>query len=96
MARELAVWLIRLLFAGLALAAVVAFLLPPLVRMFRNKPQMELSIPDYTQLLEEKEALSLDEDGQEKKPDRASLIAKARADPHRTAMLVRSWLKEKR
>ena len=86
--------IIKLLFAGLAVAALVAFVIVPLVRRLRTGPDPAEFMPTYDLPEEEQKQLELSVDGV--KPDRAAIINMARDDPQRAAVLVSQWLRNKR
>ena len=86
--------LIKLIFAGLGIGALVLFVLLPLWRILRTKPDVEMMIPDYTLLDEEEEELQIPLGQQQ--PDRTELLNLARSDPRKTALIVSSWLRSKK
>lgn len=87
--------LIRLVFTAAAIVAVVVFVLRPLWRMLRAKPDMDLHVPDFTAQLEGEE-LEIPADAEAGLPERRELVERARSDPRSTALLVQRWLKERR
>jgi flagellar biosynthesis/type III secretory pathway M-ring protein FliF/YscJ len=86
--------IIKLLFAGLAVAALVAFVIVPLVRRLRAGPDPSAYLPTYELPDEELDELEIPLGGA--KPDRAALINMVRDDPRRAAMVVSRWLRSKR
>lgn len=88
---------IKLGFALLIVVAMGLFVVLPLIRHWRNRPDMELLVPTY----------DLEDDPQDEElqiptgvtgsmPDRAGLLDLVREDPQRTAMLVARWIRDKR
>jgi len=94
MSQTAVLMLVRWLFAGLAVAALVLYIVRPLLRMVRHRPDVSFEIPDFTQRIEEEE-LELP-NAEEAGFDRNAAITQARADPRATALRVQQWLKEKR
>jgi len=94
MSQTAVLMLVRWLFAGLAVAALVLYIVRPLLRIVRRKPDVAFEIPDYTQIIEEEE-LELP-NAEEAGFDRNAAITRARADPRATALRVQQWLKQKR
>ncbi len=86
--------IIKLLFAGLAVAALVAFVIVPLVRRLRTGPDPANFMPSYELPEEELDELEIPVGGA--KPDRAAMINMVRDDPRRAAMMVSQWLRTKR
>lgn len=83
---------IKLIFAGAGIVAVVYFVLVPLWRMLRTRPDIDLNIPDYTLLDDEEgEELQIPVGGQ--KPDRTQMLELARSDPRRTAVILSRWIR---
>jgi flagellar biosynthesis/type III secretory pathway M-ring protein FliF/YscJ len=95
MSQEAVVWMLRLLFALVALVVVAVTILRPLWRMLRTRPDVDLLTPDFTAGLEGEE-LEIPGEAEDGTPDRGAIIDKARADPRQTAVLVQRWLKERR
>ena len=96
MSPEAVIFSIKLIFAFLILLGVVLFLVRPVVRMWRDRPDIDLLMPDYSGLAEEQEELEIPTDEDAGKPDRTSMIRKAQEDPRTTATLVQQWLKQKK
>ncbi len=94
MSQTAVLMLLRWFFASLAVLAIALYIVRPLLRMVRHKPDVSFSIPDYTQTLDEEELEIPSEE--EAGFDRNAAITQARADPRATAMLVQQWLKQKR
>jgi flagellar biosynthesis/type III secretory pathway M-ring protein FliF/YscJ len=90
---------IKLLFAVLSVAALVAFVIRPLLRMIRTGPDADVLNP-YAKLPppgEEEEAeLEIPTGGDREKPDRAEILDMARKDPREVATLIQRWLREKK
>jgi flagellar biosynthesis/type III secretory pathway M-ring protein FliF/YscJ len=86
---------IKLIFAGVGIVALVAFVLVPLWRMLRTKPDLDRIIPDYT-LLDEEEEEELQIPVGRQKPDRTQLLNMARSDPRKTAMILSRWLRDRK
>lgn len=93
--QESVITIIKLAFTLLIVVAMVLFVVVPLIRHWRNRPDMDLLVPTY----------DLEDDPQEEElqiptgvgsmPDRAGLLDMAREDPQRTAMLVAKWIRDK-
>ena len=96
MSPEAVIVSIKMIFAFLILLGVALFLVRPVVRMWRDKPDIDMLIPDYSAMMEEGEELEIPTDGDAGKPDRAHMVQQARNDPRVTATLVQRWLKEKK
>lgn len=94
MKHESLLLLLRWLFAGLAVAAVIAYIVRPLLNMVRRKPDVDLNVPDFSHRLEEEELEIPTEETRDF--DRQSALEQARTDPRGTALRVQKWLKEKR
>lgn len=86
--------IIKLLFAGLAIVALVAFVIVPLVRRLRAGPDPAAYMPTYDLAEEDIDELQIPVGGA--KPDRAAMINMVRDDPRRAAMMVSKWLRTKR
>ena len=86
---------IKILFSVAALVAVFIYAVRPLIRMWREKPDMDLISPDYSQMLEGEE-LEIPTEQESGKPDRTKLIAQLREDPHTAALMVSQWLRERK
>lgn len=95
MSQDSVLLLLRLLFATVSEIVVAVFVVRPILRVLRQKPDFDLLIPDYTQALEGEE-LEIPQEIEQGTPNRADLIAEARADPQKTAMLVQRWLKQRK
>lgn len=85
--------LVKLLFAGIGVVALIVFVVFPLWRALRVKPDESLLMRTF-ELPEEEEEVQIPEDG--KKPDRNAMLAEARGKPVVTAQLVKRWLREKK
>jgi flagellar biosynthesis/type III secretory pathway M-ring protein FliF/YscJ len=94
MSQDTMLWLLRLLFAGAAVVVLIAFVVRPVLRMVRQRPDMDLLTPDFSANLEGEE-LELPNEA-EGEFDRNAAITQARADPRATALRVQAWLKQKR
>ena len=95
MSQDSVLLLLRLLFATVSVVVVAVFVVRPILRVLRQKPDLDLLIPDYTQALEGEE-LEIPQEIEQGMPNRADVIAEARADPQKTAMLVQRWLKQRK
>lgn len=94
MSQETLLLLLRWVFALAAVVAVIAYIVRPVLRMVRQKPDMDLLTPDYSHMLEGDEVeIPTDE---EAAFDRHAIIDQARSDPRATANLLQKWLKERR
>ena len=95
MSQDAVVWTLRLLFAGLALGAVALFVVIPMVRLLRQKPDISLLTPDFASQLEEEE-LEIPTDCQPGMPDRQELVRQLKKDPRQAALMIQSWLKQRK
>jgi flagellar biosynthesis/type III secretory pathway M-ring protein FliF/YscJ len=87
--------LVRWLFALVAVVAIVAFVVRPLLRLLRQKPDVDLMTPDYGSMLDGEE-LEIPTEKEAGDFDRNAAIAAARADPQATALAVQRWLKQRK
>lgn len=89
------VFLIKILFALLAVASIGFYLILPLIRSIRTRPEVpDLQLPDSTTIPEDEVELQIPEDGE--KPSREAIVEQALVDPRRTARLVANWIREKK
>jgi Na+-transporting methylmalonyl-CoA/oxaloacetate decarboxylase gamma subunit len=91
--RDSLLLLVKLLFAGMGVVALILFVIYPLWRVLRVKPDDSLLMRTF-ELPEEEDEVQIPEDG--KKPDRNVMLAEARGRPVVTAQLVKQWLREKK
>ena len=86
---------IKVLFALVALALIVAFLVRPVLRVLFTKPDILEFTQAYagSEVLDEEE-LEIPSGGG--KPDRYTMLEEARSDPRRAAAFISAWLKDKR
>jgi len=89
---EAAAVIVKLLFAAGVLAALVWFVLRPMVRSWRQHADLEAMMPTLPDFLEEELQIPADPD---MKPGRDEMLRLARADPQRAATVLRQWLGEK-
>ena len=87
---------IKLFFSFLIVIGVALFLLRPMFRVWRDKPDMDLLMPDFSSAMEEGEELEIPTDEEAGVPERTKIIDQARSDPRTTAVLVQNWLKERK
>ena len=87
--------LLKGFFALLALVAVGLYIVRPVLRMLREKPDVHLLTPDFTRPLEDEE-LEIPTEAEAKGFDRNAAIQQARADPRATATLVQNWLRQRK
>jgi len=95
MSQDSIILMIKGLFVLMALGALYLVALRPLVRLLREKPDIELLTPTLPDRLVEEEELQIPEKlgtG----PNRQQMLEAAKADPRNTAMMVSRWLKEKK
>lgn len=95
MSQELLLTLLRWLFAGAALVAVAVYVVRPVVRMLREKPDADLLTPSWEDKLEGDE-LEIPTDPEDADFDRTAAIRKAREDPQQVALLVQNWLRQRK
>lgn len=95
MSQELLLTLLRWLFAVAALVAVGVYVVRPVVRMLRRKPDVDLLTPTWEDKLEGEE-LQIPTEGEDGGFDRMAAIRKAREDPHQAALMVQNWLKQRK
>ena len=90
--------IVKVLFAGVAVLAAMAFVVLPLLRMIRTGPDPDLLNP-YAKLPapdEEEAELEIPLGGEKKKPGRGELLDMARKDPRQVSILVSRWLRERK
>jgi flagellar biosynthesis/type III secretory pathway M-ring protein FliF/YscJ len=95
MSHDALLLLLRWLFALAALVVIVVTVLRPLLRLLRQKPDVELMTPDYTTMLEGEE-LEIPNEAETGDFDRNAAIQQARSDPQAAALMVQRWLKQKK
>ena len=94
MSQDTLLMLLRGLFAVAAVVAVGVYVVRPVVRMLRQKPDVDLLTPTWEDRLEGEE-LEIPTEA-EGGFDRNAAIRKAREDPHNVALLVKNWLKQRK
>jgi len=94
MSQAALILLVKVLFAGLAVVAVAVFLVRPVLRMLRTRPDPALLSPTFELPEEEPEELEIPAD--QAKPDRHAILEHARGDARQTALLVSRWLRERK
>lgn len=85
--------LLRWVFAGVAVVLVIAYVVRPVLRMVREKPDVDLMTPDYTSMQDDELEIPAEED---QEFNRHAAIDQARKDPQATAMMVQKWLKQRK
>lgn len=95
MSPDAVVWMLRLVFAGLAVGAVVLFVLRPMLRLLREKPDASLLTRDFTAQFEEDE-LEIPTDGAGGPPDKNEIVRLLREDPQQAALLIQNWIRERK
>ena len=86
---------IKLAFSLVAVVLILYFIVRPIWRMLRTRPELADTFAQISQMpIEEDEELEIPTG--DDKPDRLGMIQQARSDPGRTAMLVSRWLKERK
>jgi flagellar biosynthesis/type III secretory pathway M-ring protein FliF/YscJ len=93
--QDLTVLGIKLVFALLGLAATVAFVVLPIWRMLRRTEDVELVLKPFEPRPEEELQIPVDDLNRGRKLDRKELLEELRADPTRTAQVMKDWLREK-
>jgi flagellar biosynthesis/type III secretory pathway M-ring protein FliF/YscJ len=96
MSQEAVLLTIKLLFAGASLAIVAIFVVRPVVRMLREKPDIDLLMPDFNQLGEDADELEIPLDPEGRSVDRSEMIQSARDNPQDTALMVQRWLRDRK
>ena len=85
---------IKLVFTLSVIFAIVWFVLRPLVRTWQQQPDPEAFMPKLPDT--EGEELQIPEDpAGRRKPTRNQMIDELRADPTKTAMVLKQWIGEK-
>ena len=85
--------LVKLVFAAGVLAALAWYVLRPMIRSWRQQPDPQQFMPKLPDLSEEE--LQVPTDGSQVKPDRNTMMRELKADPHKSAMLLKKWLSER-
>ena len=86
---------LKVLFSVSAIILVWLFMLRPLIRMLREKPDVDMAVPDYENMLEGEE-LEIPTGEEARGLDRNAIIKQLREDPQSTALVVQQWLRDKR
>jgi hypothetical protein len=84
--------LLKTLFAVGILAVLGWVVVRPLFLVWRQHPDPEAMMPRLQELPEEELQIPSEPGA---KPDRNALIAQARSDPRRTAMIMQQWIRDK-
>ena len=92
---ETAILGVKLAFSLAAVVLIIFFVLRPIWRMLRTKPELADTFAQISQMPIE-EDMELEIPTGDEKPDRLGLIQEARSDPTRTARLVSQWLKDRK
>ncbi len=87
---------IKLIFALLGVAAVVAFVLLPIWRMLHRMDEAEMLMKPFEPPEEEELQIPVDGLNTGRKRDRNELLEDVRADPRRAALVMQQWLREKK
>lgn len=96
MSQEAVLLTIKLMFAGASLVIVAIFVVRPIVRMLREKPDVDLLMPEFNPLAEDAQELEIPEDPAGKSVGRSEMIQSARDNPHDTALWVQRWLRDRK
>jgi flagellar biosynthesis/type III secretory pathway M-ring protein FliF/YscJ len=86
---------IRLAIAAGVVAALLWFVIRPLIRTWRQQPDPERLMPKLPTLPEEELQIPVDPRDRAK-PKRKEIIEQARADPRQTALVLQQWIREKK
>ena len=86
--------MIKLLFTLGVIFAIFWFVLRPLVRTWQQQPDAEAMMPKLPDVPEEELQIPTDPAGR-RKLSRIEMINELRADPTRTAMVLKRWIAEK-
>lgn len=84
--------IVKLLFAAGVLAALVWFVLRPVIRSWREQPDPDALMPKLPDIPDEELQIP---SASGEKPGREEMLRQARADPRRAATVLQQWLKEK-
>ena len=91
---DLAIFTVKITFALLAVILILFFLVRPLLRTLRARPDFLDTLQTVQMPIEEDEELQIP--SEDSKPDRSAMVQHARSDPAKAALLVSQWLKEKK
>lgn len=87
---------IKIVFALFAVIALGFVVVRPMLRMLREKPDVDFVVPDYFQMTPEDEELEIPQGGAPGEPTRAQKLDMVKQDPQATAMMVQNWLRSKK
>lgn len=96
MSQEAVLFTIKLMFAMAGILIVVIFVVRPVLRMLREKPDIDLLMPDFNQMAEDADELEIPLDPEGRSANRSEMIQSARDNPHDTAMMIQSWLRNRK
>lgn len=85
---------IKVAFALAAIILIAVYLVRPVLRALRARPDFLDSMTRYDLPTEEESELEIPTG--EAKADRGTMIEQAKADPRTTAALISQWLKQKK
>lgn len=94
--QELTILAVKLVFALLGVAAVVAFVILPIWRMLHRTEDAELMMKPFEPPPEEEIQIPVDDLNGGRKLTRNEMLEDLRADPRRAAMVMQKWLREKK
>jgi flagellar biosynthesis/type III secretory pathway M-ring protein FliF/YscJ len=86
--------LVKLVFTVGVFAAILWFVVRPLIRTWQQQPDAQALMPKLPDLPEEELQIPSDPN-ERRKPDRNQMINELRADPQKTAMVLKQWIAEK-
>ncbi len=92
--QEFAIFGIKFTFAAAAIILIVIYLVRPVIRSLRAKPDFLESMNRYELPVEDEAEIEIPTEGTW--PDRSTMLEQARADPRTAAALISQWLKQKK
>ncbi len=85
---------VKLVFTVVAVLLMIFFVVLPILRTLRSKPDFFEFTPTFDRFEEEEEEIEIPTgDG---KPDNRAIIDEARSKPRETAVLIQRWIREKK
>jgi flagellar biosynthesis/type III secretory pathway M-ring protein FliF/YscJ len=93
--QDFALFGIKVAFSLAAIILIVVYLVRPVMRSLRSRPDFLESATRFD-LRTEMEEDELEIPSENAKPDRTTMIEQVRADPRKTAVMISQWLKQKK
>lgn len=84
---------IKLVIAAGVVAALVWFVIRPMIQAWQQQPDPEALMPKLPELPEDELQIPLDPNSSQK-ATREQMIEKARADPRQTALVLQRWIRD--